>query len=233
MMLRAQTITSFTVSECDDDCDYERVVNRISYQSFENQILHIDFGFVTNCAGINHPKASYQQDTLFIDYEDYLVEIDTIRKVDSIYNDSLTIEITEIHHIQSIILCDCYYESSFEISGLPKNPKTIILNKKPITYSPEKYEVYPVEFQIVNGDTINLTDKFGLRQGLWIMKDSKGQLLLNCTFQDDNVLEGISYQYYGNGRIKKSLEWQNGEHINYIVYDTAGNITVRKKSVYD
>lgn len=229
----AQGIRSYTFSECDQSCDFEKVINRISYQSFNEKTLKISFGHISNCAGIHNPSATYYNDTLEIKYDDFITEIDTLKHYDSLLNDSTTLEITEIIETQPYVLCDCYFESEFEISGVNKNPLKIILNGTPIQYYPDKYKVQSIEFELVDGDTVNLIDKFGYRQGLWIKKHSNNQLIFNRIYEADVIVEGTDYHYHENGNIKSKLKWVNNEHSDFYEYDLNGNITTHKKSPFE
>jgi len=229
--LLAQSIQSFIFSECDQSCDYEKVVNRIAYKSFENNTLTIGFGNVSNCAGMYNPTIDMRGDTLLITYEDYVTEIDTLDHYEIVVNDTIIEEVYEIKHLGITYLCDCYFESEYVIEGIRANPSIVLLNNKLIGYYPEKYKVQPIEFKLVKGDTINLIDKFGFNQGLWIEEDSKNQLINKRFFQNDKIIWGTDFRYYENGKVKSKLEWENGEHISYDEYDSIGNvITHRKRS---
>lgn len=231
--LVAQEIKNFFLPECNQDIDLGKAINRISYQTFENDVLSISFSLVSNCAGVFNPTIKYNSDTLEVKYEDYKTEYDTVATYDSIVNASATLEINEIHATTSMLACDCYFELELEITGLLKNPAIVILNNNIIEYYPEKYKLVLIKFDIVDGDTINYSDKFGYRQGIWIARDSTNQLMLERFYKNDIIIKGTDFRYYENGTIKNQLEWINNKHANYYEFDSDGNITVHKKSVWD
>jgi len=146
-------------------------------------MLKIGFGALSNCAGMSNPNSSFNSDTLKISFDEFIPKIDTM-------------EDGSIVTTSEWLACDCYFESEYVISDLPKKPSTILLNGEEVKYHPDKYRTYPITFELLDRDTINYTDKYGFEQGLWINRNSKGQLLFKGIKKDDSVVEGTSYRYH-------------------------------------
>lgn len=189
--LGAQEIVDFEYSECDNSCDFERIIDRISYQGYNYGILKIGFGTISNCAGMFNPSVKYYQDTLRINYEDFKV-------TEGILEDGSEVEFTEK------TTCDCYFESEYKISGLSKNPSVILLNDKHLEYHPDKYKIYAETFQILDGDTVNYKDKYGFEQGLWLLDFPFGGYSIG--FQKDGKYITLERKlYHENGQLKSEL----------------------------
>lgn len=224
--LHAQKIEHFSYSQCggnnnnSEPLDYERLLNRISYQNYYEGTLEIRFATMSNCAGMSNPQSSLSSDTLKITYDDFIAKIDTLEDG----------SIVEVH---DIVMCDCYFESEYLITELSKRPSIILLNGEVMKFNSNKYRPYPISFEILDGDTVNYIDEYGLQQGPWIFRDTKGQLLFQGTKKNDSIVVGTSYQYHKNGNLKAKLEWMNFEHSNYYEYDLNGNLVTHKKSPFD
>ncbi len=65
---------------------------------------------------------------------------------------------------------DCAYELTYVLKGEMNPNAQFYFNDSLIIETKEKYKTYPTSFQIINNDTINRTDKYGVRQGLWVDK---------------------------------------------------------------
>ncbi len=75
-------------------------------------------------------------------------------------------------------------------------------------------------FEFIEGDTINLTDENGLKQGHWIdiEKRTEGNFF-------NNKQEGVWKAYYTNKNIKSEITYLNGEKKGYArIYYEDGNI---------
>lgn len=184
----AQKIESFTFSECDDSCDMERVVNRIAYSDYRDNILTIEFGTISNCAGMFNPTAKFSKDTLWITYEDFITRIEYDEEGNKV-------------HIEEVIMCDCYFISEYEISGLPNRAEVVLLNGEVMNYYPDMYKLYPVTFEILEGDTINYTDKYGFEQGKWVIDFPNGGYSIG--YQEDGVYVWLERKtYFSNGDLR-------------------------------
>jgi antitoxin component YwqK of YwqJK toxin-antitoxin module len=71
-------------------------------------------------------------------------------------------------------------------------------------------------FEIIQGDTVNMTDANGLRQGRWLVTNKTKKLpgygpdqLIEETNYKDGKKEGIKKQYYADGKLKSEVPYQN------------------------
>ncbi len=74
--------------------------------------------------------------------------------------------------------------------------------------------------EVIEGDTVNVTDSNGLKQGYWIdiEKRTEGNFL-------NNKQEGVWKAYYANKNIKSEITYLNGEKKGYArIYYEDGNI---------
>jgi antitoxin component YwqK of YwqJK toxin-antitoxin module len=195
--IQAQRIEHFSYSQCGGNKDSlsvssvpegaERIYDRIISQEYANNILKLRFGKLSNCAGISNPNSFFSRDTLKIIFDDFVTRIDTMEDG----------SIVESH---DIVMCDCYFESDYVISDLPKEPLTILVNGTEIQNHP-KYKTYPVTFEVLDGDTINYIDKYGLEQGKWIVDIPNGGYIRG--FQKDGKYITRDYKsYYDNNQLK-------------------------------
>lgn len=94
--------------------------------------------------------------------------------------------------------CACCYEFIYRIENVNDEKIKITFRGKEIEQSNEKYLTYPISYQITNGDTTNLTDKYGLRQGLWSFEG------LRIVRYNDNLPIWRTL-FYPSGKIKKEV----------------------------
>lgn len=180
---------------CDASIDIFRVQNRIVSQSVEKGIFKLSVGMVMNCAGMHNVTLVFSADTLRINFEEGREAADTAS------NGRIT------RYIQTYS-CDCYLEHTLTIAGLPKVPEGIILGDSVLKFYPDKYKTYPVTFSIRNNDTINVTDKYGLKQGYWYQnKENNGYF--SGVYVDDVLKSAKSREYYPSGKLKSWLLKRN------------------------
>jgi hypothetical protein len=110
------------------------------------------------------------------------------------------------------------------VKGIKDKNVEIKFQSKDIELSDEKFKTYPARFKILNGDTVNYTDRYGLRQG-------------KCTFYNDSLmtkgyLEVVNDTvfkivfFYDNRKIKhistKTKPYMN--YTSYIEYFESGKV---------
>ena len=148
---------------------------------------------------------------------------------DSIKERDEIIYFTELSYVE----CDCCFEFMYLLKNIPHNSIPVKLNNKNIYYHEEKYKTYPIQFEIFHGETINLIDKYGFRQEKWLLYKESDLLLSERFYKNDSILFGTDFRYYDNNIVKSKPEWLNNEHQNYSEYDERGNLTNRKRSLFD
>jgi hypothetical protein len=112
--------------------------------------------------------------------------------------------------------CTCCYQADFKIKGINNIHVPIKFYNKLIEQSHEKFETFPVTFELVKGDTINLTDKYGLKQGKWVY--AKKQYLL----YENNKLAG-----WGDFKPGGKIEEYNTSTKKVTVYNSRGKVLKR------
>lgn len=95
--------------------------------------------------------------------------------------------------------CFCCYEFVYKINNVNDEKIHITFRGKKIEQSNEKYLTYPISYQVTNGDTTNLTDKYGLRQGLWRFSDG-----LRIVKFFDSFPIWVA-QFYSSGKLEKEV----------------------------
>lgn len=219
-------LVDFQPSSCDHKEDVDRIRERISEIYLQQDTLVVNVGFVANCAYSEEPifgDACFDNDTLYLkyDFKHYFV--------DTLFENGDTVFYQSLNYYE----CDCCFEFTYIIAGVHKKDMPIKLNDKIMHFHPEKYKTYPIEYDIYNGDTINFTDKYGVRQGRWVVRGSTGWILQNRIYRNDTITKGVDYRYFESGAIQEKLEWIDNAHENYYEYDIDGKIILHKRSPFE
>jgi len=165
-----------------------------SIKCFDNTLL-FSFYIKDNQSFKPERTLSYNldQDTLFISYSYKPIEWDSIvyniktKKYDTLRFTSVSISVNGFESG-----CKKYY---FSFNGISKIPY-VLYNQELITYCPIDY----LSYIIYQGDTINIINKNGYKEGRWI-------------------------DFYETGEIRKIKEFKNGQFIIGNLYDKTGKIT--------
>lgn len=166
-------------SKCQQQQAHCRLQPRIVTQILRNDTLTTTIGVIENCAGISEVKAFLNKDSLKLYYT-----VGT-RKYDTLPNG--TIRITK-----SAARCDCCFEFTFRTIGLKDIPHNTTINDSIIKPYPEKYKIFPIKFDLIKNDTFNYTDKYGRKQGKWLIPEDD--------FDYDQGVDSIYYDgFYHNG----------------------------------
>jgi len=192
-------LIGFSASQCDNNYPYERLVRtRIVSKNYLNGIYSVEIGIFENCSGVNTPNINFSNDTLQLFYEiGELGKIDTI-SIDS--NESGKITFTTIQSY-NIAECNCCFHFIYSIKGLENKNYIISLNNIVIEYSPDKFLLFPIKFELYDNATINYIDEFGLKQGLWLKEKSVVETWFN--YKDNIRMQLIQKKYYPNRKLKE------------------------------
>jgi len=89
-------LVSFESSECCTDYPSEREIRtRIISQEFVDDFLIIKIATIANCSGINNIQLAFENDSLFLNYQQGEIEYDTI-SIDTLdWNGTILYEINE------------------------------------------------------------------------------------------------------------------------------------------
>ena len=72
--------------------------------------------------------------------------------------------------------CNCCFSIEYEIQGLPLSEYEIYFKGKLIKQSSDYYKVVAPTFEVYNGQTINRSNKYGFREGIWMSFYDNGKL---------------------------------------------------------
>jgi hypothetical protein len=164
-------------TKCDQNLDPYRIATRIIDQKIENGILSIELSAIDTCCFVFEPTVIQKNNSLYLDY---------MRKGDPCE-------------------CICAYRFTYKIDNVESihaKLKMYFMNK-PIELSNERYKVYPVKYDLVQNDTINRIDRYGLKQGKWNAKDDILMSKFYIEYKDDTLVRRVSL--YPNGQIKSEL----------------------------
>jgi len=225
-MGQESNLIDFHPSFCDESEDALRIRNRVSDIFFKNDTLFISVGFVANCGFATehlYPGAHYLNDTLYLSFDLEPQITDSVNEGEEI------IYFTSLNYEE----CDCCFEFMYLLKNIPHDSIPIKLNDKNIYFHKEKYKTYPISYKVFKGDTINFVDKYGFRQGKWLMHKDAELLLTDRFYKNDTILYGTDYRYHENNAVKAKLEWKNNEYLNYYEYDDKGSLIVKKRSPFE
>ncbi len=215
----------FTKKECDQSVSIERIRERISNIQLKNDSLFIQLAFIANCAYTDwhYADAVFNNDTLHLTYG---------------YPEKIVSDISEngdtiIYYNLSLDECNCYFECEYVLAGITSIKFPITFNNRLIIYSKEKYKTYPIRYQILRGDTINLIDKHGFKQGKWLFQTNDSVTFINRTYQNDTIVVGADYKYHHNGEIKSITNWENDNYKSYKEYNIDGQLIKNQLSPFE
>lgn len=167
---------------------------RIISQTYSDVIYKIEIDARGNSAGSSSPEIKLFNDTLNLFFDSGILG-------DKIYLDTIILKNGDILIDTSwqyfLAKCDNYYRFQYSIKGLTNNNYKIKLNEEQIIY----YPVCKESFEIYKGDTINYTDIHGLKQALWINRETKPE---SFQYFHENTILFTGENYYSIiGKIKK------------------------------
>lgn len=186
-------------SECEQAQAHCRLQPRIVKQFLRNDTMVTTIGVMENCSGISEVNAFINHDTIKFNY------IIGKRKYDTLSNGTIRI-------IKSAARCNCCFEFSFRTLGLNYIPTHTTINDSIIKPYPDKYRLFPIKFDLIENDTFNYIDKYGRKQGNWLIPDED--------FDYEPGVDSIYYKgFYYNGyliRCDFRRYFKNGKiaHIN-------------------
>lgn len=175
-------------SACDQTSDAYRIKARIVSLEHLNDTLAIEIGFAATCCLEYIPNIKYTADTLYISYSTK----------------------------GNACSCICCYSFSHKLKGVKSSKLTVKLYSEIIELSTEKYRTYSPTYTLIKGDTINLKDKYGLKQGIWTTAGSSfmkyeddiisqwGHIYNDLKIKDEyDTKTKIFREFHANGKISK------------------------------
>lgn len=205
-------LINYNSSECKKEIYYpnlHKLQNRIIEINKEDDFHTYNIFAVANCSRTEKGEIELKNDTLNLTFHglrEYKINKEKV-------NDSLDL-VTE-EWIEEVADCDCAFNLSYKIKGLKNKDYTITLNGKKITESEHKFRVVRKNptFSILNNDTINFVDIYGLKQGLHIYNRKDGKQYSRIIYSDDEKVSGLTNTHYNlDGFDKVETFMENKKH---------------------
>ena len=162
-------------SACEPYNDPYRVNTRVIEQKEHGSVLFIKIGTAATCCVTFIPTATIKSDGLYLYYEE----------------------------TGNICSCTCYYELSYELPRIDDSFVQVYFQDEPIELSTEKFKTFEVTFKVINGDTIDLQDKYGRKQGKWHLNKKLPITESFIEFKNDTLIRQVNL--YPDGKIKKEV----------------------------
>jgi hypothetical protein len=166
-------LIEFNLSSCDEESDPYRLRTRIVRKELTRNYLTLEIATTDTCCISVRPIVNFSDNTIYLDERNMGEECE----------------------------CICCYQFVYKLKGKFNNQTKIKFRGKDIEESREKYKTYPIKFDVLNGDTVNLVDKYGLRQGQWFSESKKPEAWTFYDFVDDINVRAT--KLYPDGSIKR------------------------------
>jgi hypothetical protein len=139
---------NWNAGNCDNSYNPYNLVHRISDTLIRQEITYITFSFSANCCSNFEPRLYFKNNEL---------HIDPYSHTDSEYCD-----------------CNCCFSIQIGIEGLIGKKYKTIFDRHSVVYSEDPYPVFDETSELFDGKIINRTNKYRMKEGLWITynKDS-------------------------------------------------------------
>ncbi len=222
----AQTpeLLTYNSSECNDDIYFSnlnKLQNRIlKIVKTDNYYIYKIF-VVSNCNSTEQGSIEVKNDTLHLNFKPKTTLINSKKEK----NEKNEIVIIEEWH-EEIVECDCTHELVYKIKGLGNKKLTIMANGNEIFESKHKYKIQKKAptFSIVNNDTINMIDIYGLKQGLHIKRLKDGRLHSRINYIDDEKISGLVRTHYNFNGYEKAETYMHNKKYTVRKYFNSGKL---------
>lgn len=170
--------------ESDDVIEDKYLQERINSIEHQNYYWLIKATIIDDCGVKLYPKFRFQNDTLEIETYKIDFQINVLETKDTIFDMSQPEE------------CYCGYLLSLKFSI--DTIDNIKINGRILPITEERFLTFPIKYSVFNGDTTGYTDKYGLRQGVHIIKRYDKKILKQ--YYLDN--KAIKYELFdSNGKL--------------------------------
>lgn len=206
------TLESFESSECIEEEHFFSLQNRIVFQEFTDSLCVIEIAVTANCCDGEMGRVEVLEDTIKLFYQGQEYP-EMNNKGDTI---AWSFESCD---------CNCCFHFTYHIKGLKQKNYTVLADNKKIEYSAHKHKTQPIDFELVNGDTINFYDSYGFKQGVHVLKNKKGKAITRMYYIDNKAYEGLYVRrFYDSGELRMEVFKKNGEFSKEIEYYKNGKI---------
>jgi hypothetical protein len=139
-------LVDFNHSQCQESVGDYTIRVRIVSKTLDSDTLKLSIGFASACCMQFNGVAEMKNDTLHVRLE---------------------------RTTEDACFCSCCYQADFTITGIKDINIPIKFYNRVIEYSADKYVTFSPTYSLVKRDTINYTDKYGLKQGKWFEDEKK------------------------------------------------------------
>lgn len=188
-------LLEYSSSNCKEDIfldNFYKLQNRILERTKTDHFHTYKIFVVTNCNFTEKGKIELKNDTLNLILHGRIEhKVYKEKKNDSI-------EITIEEWTESIASCDCAFNLFYKIKGLENKDYVITLNGEKITQTKNKFKIIRKQptFSVIDNDTINYVDIYGLKQGLHIDTLEDGRQYSKIKYKDDQKISGLTNTFY-------------------------------------
>jgi len=165
--------------DCDDTYDPFRLKDRISSMEYVNGLLHIQVNFSEHCCPTFDPAISF---------EDNRLELLSDTVADN-----------------EICMCVCCFSIEYQIAGLTGKDFEVYFNGKKIEESDDYYETQEVTYEYYQGEKINLTNKYGFKEGIWMSFHDNGAISHFVEFPEEVLYHETNPLWHKNFSEKGQL----------------------------
>ena len=120
--------------------------------------------------------------------------------------------------------CWCNNRIQYKIISQNSIPKKILINDKKCRIFSDYYKTHKIKYDIMDNDTINYRDKYGLKQGVHRKYGLFNDTIHYTNYINDEIIE--EKKFYLNGRPKNYIKFQYQLKDGFIVIKT--NATIKK-----
>jgi hypothetical protein len=172
---------------CDNTYDPYKLVNRITERRTQEGVTFLIVNFTDNCCAQFKPQIVYKgNQLLLLPYKEYSGD----------YCD-----------------CSCCFTIEFKIDGLPADGYETYFNGKKVEVASDHYKVVQPTSETYKGITINRTNRYGFREGMWM------------AFYEDGNIKGLekypeSELYYESQPLWQKSFTSSGKLSGYSSNDT-------------
>lgn len=207
-------LIGYTPSKCNESIPAYLVQNRVISKTISNDTFNLHIGFSENCCIEFDPLAHYKNDTLFIA---------PYKKPPSILCD-----------------CNCCYELVLHFSGITDTSLHVSYRNEVLPVTQHPYPTQPISFEIFEGDTVNMRNIYGFKEGEWILfydstnlvktrayHDGKASNVKErpykvATYSKEGLLEQVLHKdtifTYDKGQLKMKEMWIKENKDNYYAF---------------
>ena len=213
----AVKLIKWSSESCDNTFDPYRLKNRVSNIEYTDSTTIYTVHFSENCCVTFEPAINFFKNKLvLLPYREYKGDYCS---------------------------CNCCFSIRYEISGLTGKKYQLYFKESAISLTDNYYDTVKTSYEFFNGEKINMSNKYGFKEGTWIKFYKDGSKEVVSEYPKQSLLYNSSFVwskgYYKSGRLsyydrKDTIQswFEDGElksdFIEYKVGDTTFKKGLRK-----